>query len=193
MVARNLSPRWWETAAKKRSGVLVARPQQDHLQVPAQDPLHGVGHHVEPLLRGQPADHAEQRHVRVHGQPIWRCSSALQAALPVHVLGVEHLRQGAVDGRVPLLDVDAVQDAAQVAAAPRQHPVQAEAEGRGLDLPRVGGAHRRQHGAVDDGRLHQVEVAEVLELVRVVVLGPERGDEHAARIEVPLVGRGCGW
>ena len=72
----------------------------------------------------------------------------LARRLAGQVARVEVRRQVRVGRRVPLVGVDAVQDADQIAAAPREHAVEAAAVGAGLDLARVGRADRRQQRAV---------------------------------------------
>ena len=92
------------------------------------------GQDVEALLRRQPPDHAEERDVGANREASLFLQRRLAGRLAGHLLGVELFRQVLVGGRVPLVDVDAVQDADQVAAARAEHAVEAAAVGAGLDL-----------------------------------------------------------
>ena len=112
----------------------------------------------------------------------------LAGRLAREVVGAEVGRQVGIGGRVPLVGVDAVEDAHQVAAALAQHAVQAAPEGRCLDLLGVGGADGGEEGGVAQRRLHEVQRSEVLELGGVVVLSPQPGDEHGAAVGHALVG-----
>ena len=108
-------------------GVGIAGPEQHQLHVPAEDALQRVRQHVEALLRRQPADHAEERHVGAHGEAGLLLQRRLACGLAGHLRRRERLRQVLVGGRVPLVGVDAVQDADQIAAAGAQDAVEAVA------------------------------------------------------------------
>jgi hypothetical protein len=89
--------------------------------------------------------------------------------------------------RIPLVGVDAVQDAAEIAAARAEHPIEPITKLRRLDLAAIRRADGGQQGAVRDRCLHEVEGAKMLELVRVQVSPAEPGDEQGAWSEHALI------
>ena len=102
-----------------------------------------MGEHVEPFLGRQPADDAEQGDVGARRQAGLLLQRRLAGRLAGEIADVEVGGQVLVGGGVPLVGVDAVQDADEVAVAPGEDAVQAVAVAARLDLARVGRADRR--------------------------------------------------
>ena len=90
---------------------------------------------VEALLRGQAADHPEQRYIRSRFEP----EAALQRRFGRllsrrRIFEIAGLRQVGIILWIPNPVIDAIQDPAQHRRAAAQQPVEAPAERRGLDL-----------------------------------------------------------
>ena len=103
-------------------GVRIAGAQQHQLHVPAEDAIEGVGQDVEAFLRRQPPDHAEERDVGTNRE----AGLLLQRRLAGRLAGIfsasNRVGRCLIGGRVPFVDVDAVQDADQIATARASTP-----------------------------------------------------------------------
>ena len=122
------------------------------------------------------------------GSPASRWSAALHCALPPRSSASKcAARCGSVAGFHSSTSMP-FRTPTQIASALGEDAVEAAAVGGGLDLARVGRAHRREQRAAVERGLGEVERAEVLELARVVVLRPEAGDEHRAAVVHALIG-----
>ncbi len=135
--------------------------------------MDGVGDERHAFLLVQPADVADDglEHIL---QP-----EPLPQGLLVLVLVVERVdavlaRDVAVHLRVPDLVINAVEDAAHLAAMHLQGMAQAEVLGRVQDLPGVTGRDRGDEVGIDNAALHQVEGG-VVEIVLEAVLVKEVG------------------
>ncbi len=133
----------------------VARAQHDELRGQPDQALRDVRDEVDALLRHQPANHAEQRR---RGQRRETDRSAQRLAvrrLRVEAPRIVALRDQRIARGIPLVDVDAVQDAAQHVAPAAQQPVQAAAERFALDLARVARAHGGHGVRIGDAALEE--------------------------------------
>ena len=121
------------------------------------------------------------------GRPASFCSSALQTALPRRSPASKRAgRCGSVagfhsSGSIPFTIPK------RSPARPRRTPSRPYPWAGRLDLAGVGRADGRDQRGVGQRGLGEVQGAEVLELVRVVVLRPEAGDEQGAAVGDPLV------
>src|SRR5690606_35666756 len=89
----------------------------------------------------------------------------LRARLLAEALAVVPDRQMRVGRRIPKARVDAVEDPDQIARAPAEEPLQAEAERLVLDFLGVGRADGRQLVGVPQPRLEKANLAVILEPV----------------------------
>ena len=121
MKARNLSPRWDASAAKKCSASGSPDAEQDDLQIPdrATCPARGPARRTPSATSG-----ARSRRTAGRRACTGRPDLALQRGLARGLAGQVARSKGAgkmgIGGGIPLLEVDAVQDAAQVALAQRR-------------------------------------------------------------------------
>src|SRR5437764_15130169 len=92
-----------------------------------------------------------------------------------------------VGGGIPLIDVDAVQDAVQLEGEASQDPVQPGSVLARLNLSRIRWRYSRQLIGEDDASLHQVDVAVVLEGVRRPIPAVEAEPREAAGTADPLI------
>src|SRR3954451_2155457 len=81
--------------------------------------------------------------------------------------------------RIPLVDVDAIDDPLQLEREAAQDSVEAGAMLARLDLSRVRRRDRRDLIGQDDAALHQIEIAEMLERVRRPIAAVQ-ADRHEA-------------
>ena len=124
-------------------------------------------------------------HVRLGGEAELLEQGPLARRLP-RLLGlVEGGGDVGIVPRVPLLVVDAVQDAHEIVGAGPHHAFEPLAELRGLDLAGVGGRHRGHDLGEEQAALHVRDVAVPIE----GVLGVERLGE--ARAGPRVAGEKC--
>jgi hypothetical protein len=105
----------------------IALADDRHLRARAQDERQGVEQHVDALLPGQPADDAEQQHIRILPHPHPALQAQLVDAARLDVEAVELGGYQIVLGRIPDALVDAVEDALQIADAVAQQAAEAHA------------------------------------------------------------------
>ena len=118
----------------------LAGTLQRELAAACEQTRYRAEHEVEPLLRGEAADHAEQRRIGAHGQAEFGLQCGLAARLAAELGRAVACRDAGVGCRVPDRAVDTVEHAAHVGAAAADHAVETEAEFRRRDLPRIGRA-----------------------------------------------------
>ncbi|MCX7057647.1 MAG: hypothetical protein NTZ79_10780 [Proteobacteria bacterium] len=112
---------------------------------------------VDALLADQPADHADQRYA-VGNRDADACAErASYGGFSRQIVGAEAYRQVAVRAGVPLLVVDAVEDADDALAARAQEAVQARAVLRRADLARIAGAYRCYEVRIKDAMQQRVD------------------------------------
>mmetsp|Transcript_28650 Transcript_28650/g.51204 ORF Transcript_28650/g.51204 Transcript_28650/m.51204 type:complete len:572 (-) Transcript_28650:957-2672(-) len=143
--------------------VVPSRAQHDHLHVLSHQPIVRVPDEVDALLVVQPPNEAEQWYVRVHLQT----ELLLQRRLAGGLAGGERLLgelfvavcgERFVGGGVPLVEVDAVDDAPKLPAHVAQVHVQPPPALLRLALPRVPVADGHQAVRGLDARLQDVHV-----------------------------------
>src|SRR4051794_37366076 len=89
--------------------------------------------------------------------------------------------------RIPLLDVDAVDDSLQLEREAAQDSIEARAVLVRLDFARVRRRDGRDLVGEDDAALHQIEIAEMLERVRRPVAAVQADRHEAVRAGDALV------
>ena len=116
-------------------------------------------HQVQPLLRCQPADDGQHQRLPIRGQPEFGLQCLPACVLALQAIGVVALGNGRVGRRVPDPRVDAVEDAADMAAAAADDTVEAAAELVRRDFARVGRAHGSDVVSKLQAGLHEAELA----------------------------------
>ena len=162
----------------------IARPEDGELHPEGHRLVGAAQQQVEPFLRHEPADDADHRDLRRRVE----CEVLAQRGAVVVLAGQ---RLGAIPPRdqrivrgVPEGRVDAVQDADEIARAPRQEPLEPEAERLVLDLAGVAGAHRRDPVGHLQAALQERHVAVVLDTVHPVDVPREsEARQHLRRTE----------
>ncbi len=125
--------------------IAVAAAKQDEPAAECDQPRQGGEQEVEPLLRGQPGDRAEQRRITVRRDAKSLRQRPLSRGLPRRrIVDAIAARQQGIFFRRPDKRVDAVQNPGQHIGAAAQQPVETPAEGRGLDFSGISRADRRQ-------------------------------------------------
>ena len=141
----------------------VAGAQDHHLGVAVQQGGKDGIHQIQALLIGQPGDQAQHHLIGVLLQAQLLLEGQLVGLLQLQeVVRAVGGGQQLVAAAVPLLHVDAVDDAPELARVIAQMCVQALAEEGGLDLPGVGAADGGDHVAVGQAALEHVGVHPVL-------------------------------
>ena len=92
-----------------------------------------------------------------------------------------------IDGRIPLVRVDAVENARQHVATILQHAFQPATQGAALNLLRVARADRADRVGEHHARLQQVQIAVKLHLPPVEILPVESGQQHVPVPELALI------
>ena len=126
--------------------------------------------------------------VLVHREPEHFEHAPLRRRLALEVLHAVRLGQVRVAGRIPLLVVDAVQDAHQLRRALAENAVEPEPVLRGLDLLGIARAHGRDHTAEDDAGLQKADAAPVLHAVHAHQRVAETEPRQPLALEHALVG-----
>ena len=149
---------------------VVAGAEYDQTDVQTEDIAQNTLNQIQTLLADQTSDHADDQRVVVCLE-----TAHLEQTVAVLFLVLERfdrviLEEVRVGLRIKLLDVQTVDDAADLALIPAQDGIQLEAVVRRLDFLCVG---RRDGGdtvCTDNCRLHQVDVAVLLEESVVVMV-----------------------
>ena len=141
----------------------LAGPEDDDPHAAADQLGSGLQEDVVSLLRREAADGADD-HRRVRRLEV-REAAELGAAVELAPEVLEAVVRGEVRVGlgVPLLPVDAVQDAGEPGGLEPEDAVEAGAPLGRADLPRVGGRDRRHHVGRDDRPLQHVDGAAVLD------------------------------
>ena len=173
---------------------LLAGAQDDHHEVPCHELGQHLGHQVEALLVRQAGDHGQDGGLgQLLIEPEGLHQGGLVGGLALEVVRAEVGGQQLVGLRAPLPVIHPVQDAVQVGGAVAQHPLQAVAELRGLDLLAVAGADGGDGVGVDDAALEQVDLVVVFQAVD-AEQGPGPGPAASTYPGRTAPGRpGCGW
>ena len=187
----------------------IARPQQRKTPADPDEMVDRFEQDVHALLPGEPADHHEQRTVAGFQRELLLQRPFVGGAFCQRASAEIRLERG-IDLRVPLLRVDAVDDAAHPIAPADDQPFQTHAEFGQADFTGIGGAD----GGDGAGRFHpglqeadaavifhavhgpglgrQVEqrekVASEIALERHVVDGHHRGQGLAVKGREPQIG-----
>ncbi len=112
----------------------------------------------------------------------------MQAAFPFFtVRGRIVGRDERVSRRIPLLIINAIQDAAQIGSPVLYHPFKSPAECGGLDLPGILLADRVEQGGVVNAPFEQVDLIVHFQLKIVEMLPADAEHIHQAGIEIPLM------
>mmetsp|Transcript_10895 Transcript_10895/g.30468 ORF Transcript_10895/g.30468 Transcript_10895/m.30468 type:complete len:362 (+) Transcript_10895:4025-5110(+) len=143
--------------------VVPPRAEQHQLDALGHEPLVVVNDEVHPLLVIEAPDESQHGHVGIHRQPQFPLQGCLTGglALPivVHAVPLVPIRlEVHVHGRVPVVDVYPVHDAAQLPVDVPDHPVQPPPSLRRLAFPRVPIAHRHNPVRLVEARLQHVHV-----------------------------------
>ena len=183
------------SAPKKCSASWSPVPSRTICSVPVEDPVQAWASTSNPFCEtSRPIDAEERAPRRRRGAPPRAAGPPCSASFPDRSLDREARGQVLVGAGIPLVDVDAVQDAD--AGPPRARAARRRGRSRrpGSGSPaRRWGSRWRAALAWRSARLHEVQRAEVLELGGVVVLPPEPGDEHRVRRRSRPGRPGCGW
>src|SRR3954454_9042197 len=89
--------------------------------------------------------------------------------------------------RIPLLDIDAIDDALQLEREAAQDSVESRAMLVRLDFARIRRRNRRDLVGEDDAALHHIEIAEMLERVRRPIAAVQADGHEALRAGDALV------
>ncbi len=159
----------------------LACRQEHHPQPVAQQAVQQRQQDLRPFLLHQPSDEAGHRPVAVRQAEFGRERGATRL-FPLGMGRVEPDRQVRIPRRIPRLQIGAIEDAGEIAAASAQHAVETAAQLLvGDDLARVGGADGVDEVGLDDAGLQDVEPA--VELQRT---GIDRVDGRQTDLREPL-------
>ena len=149
----------------------------------------GLRDEVDALLLDEPRHHPDQRQGGRVRKPALRDQRLAVHALALQAIAIVMAGDQRVAGRIPFHVVDPVQEPEEVGAATREHAFEAEAElAVGLDLARIGRAHRREEVRERQPDLHVVHPPPELERARGVEhVAPEAGERQHPRVVDALI------
>ena len=113
------------------------------------------------FLQRQATDHTDQRSLRQRFQPDALLQQLFELGLDAQLISVVMPRQVAVVSRVPVLVIDAIEQAGQMPCALTQYAIEAPAVFGRLDLLRVSGAHGADVVGVQDALAQRIDAAGV--------------------------------
>ena len=143
---------------------------------------------IEPLLVHHARHHADDgpRHGGViRREPEQLEQRALRLPLPLEPLHIERRRQKRIVRRVPLVDVDAVENADQRIGSRSHHAVEAIAVLGTLNFIRIGRTDRRHRVGEFHARLEQAEAIPELEAIDVEIVPAQTESRHPCLLDVP--------
>ncbi len=168
----------------------IAAAEQHQPAAETDEPRQRGEQQVEALLRGQPGDGTEERRGGLSRQ----AEALLQGCFRRRFSGsgiVDAIaaRQQRIVVRRPDFGIDAVQDAGQHIGSGAQQPIETPAEGRGLDLARIGRADRRQPVGIKQSGLEERQAAVELHPVDRKKAGRQREVGKEGGREIALIGQ----
>ncbi len=169
-------------AQQLRLDRVVALAEDDDLAALEDDLVGGIGKHVETLLPCETADGGKDRAViHVEAEALQKHRLVLAFALQRRDIIIAW--QMRVGGRIPDVEIDAVDDAAQNRDALVQYAVHAHAEARGQDLAGIGGADGGDGIGGLQTAFEEADIAEIFHAVH----GIERGRQADHRQDIGAV------
>ena len=142
---------------ERRFVLALAAPEHANLRAELEELVRRRAQEIDALLVREAAHRAKERRCRLLGEIEPPLQRRLVAALALEARPGIALGDQRVVHRIPQLGVDAVDDAAQDAAALAQHAVQPAARLLALDLARISRAHRGDGVGVDQPALQERE------------------------------------
>ena len=165
--------------------LLIPGTEHHELDIILAELIHDTLDEIEALLVGETGydtDHHLAR-IHVHAELLLECLLVLRLLLP-EVACVERLYEVLIRLRIPVIIVDAVNDAAEIMRTCAKQSIEALSVERHLDLLRIGIGNRRDRVGIHETTLQEVTILLTLELIRCEVVVGQLG-EALDRLHIP--------
>ena len=141
----------------------IALAEKDDLHIAAHEVSQHALDQIQPLLLGEPRNHADERHIPLL-QPAFPLQIPLANTLLFQRVRVEMVRQIAVVRRIEYRVIQTVENPAERVFPRAQESVQIFAKERSLDLLGIGGAHGAEPVGKHKPALHAADATEKFEI-----------------------------